>query len=186
MSYYFVVFLLCLANLSAKLPDIGPQDVKEKVGEIMKMHASFKKVDPVVVKRSLNNFLDELDPTKTYFIESDIKTWIDPSDELVKKIENDFDRGNFSEYEKIHAEMVKAIDRRHQLERQIDLGNLPKNVHAKEFKDMKWAKTPDELLTRLKRMRSLQIESASKLNEEIKDKSIQRIMKRQTKFEEEI
>ena len=131
-----------------------------------------------------NNFLEELDPTKTYFIESDIKTWLEPTESLLNRIQNDFLRSDFSEFEKIHAEMVKAIEKRHIFEKQINLSDLPKDVKAKEFKDLKWAQTPDELLVRLERMRALQIESASKFNLEIREKSIQRIQKRQAKLED--
>ncbi|MFN4174336.1 MAG: S41 family peptidase, partial [Parachlamydiaceae bacterium] len=124
--------------------------------------------------------------TKTYFIESDIKEWLEPSDALVERVIKDYKEDKFTEFERIHAEMVKAIARRHTLEKQINLSDLPKDVKAKEFKDMKWATNTDELMTRLQRVRALQIESAAKFNEEVKEKSIQRIAKRQQKFEEDI
>lgn len=183
---FLLIFLFTFSTLSAKLPELSKKDVTDELKEIMKMHASVKKISPEIIKRALVNFIEELDPTKTYFIESDIKIWLEPSDELLQKIQKDYNESDFSEFEKIHAEMVKAIERRHELEKQIVSTDLPKNVKAKEFKDMKWATTTNELLVRLERVRALQIESASKLNEEIKDKSIQRIQKRQTKFEEEI
>lgn len=181
-----LVLLLAISSLSARLPELTKKDVTTELKEIMKMHASVKEINPTIVKRALVNFIEELDPTKTYFIESDIKEWLEPSDALVQKIQKDFKESNFSEFEKIHAEMVKAIERRHILEKQMQLNDLPKDVKSKEFKDMKWTQNINELLIRLERVRALQIQSASKLNEEIKDKSIQRIQKRQTKFEESI
>ena len=183
---YFLILILFFAPLAAKLPDLKPKDVTQELKEIMKMHASVKEITPTIVKRALNNYLDELDPTKTYFIESDIKMWLSPSDALVEKIQSDFEKNRFTEFERIHSEMPKAIERRHTLEKQMNLNELPKDVKSKEFKDMKWVATPEELISRLERIRALQIDSASKFNEEIKEKSIQRIMKRQTKFEEEI
>lgn len=183
---YLLVFIILLSSLSAKLPELSKKDVTSEMKNIMKMHASVKELNPEIVKRALSNFLEELDPTKTYFIESDIKTWLEPTESLLNKVQNNFSDSDFSEFEKIHAEMVKAIDRRHHFEKQINFTDLPKDVKTKEFKDMKWAQNPEELLIRLERMRALQIESASKLNTEIRDKSIQRIQKRQTKFEEAI
>ena len=183
---YFLILILFFAPLAAKLPDLKPKDVTQELKEIMKMHASVKEITPTIVKRALNNYLDELDPTKTYFIESDIKMWLSPSDALVEKIQSDFEKNRFTEFERIHSEMPKAIERRHTLEKQMNLNELPKDVKSKEFKDMKWVATPEELISRLERIRALQIDSASKFNEEIKEKSIQRIMKRQTKCEEEI
>lgn len=182
---FFLIFIFSLSSLFGKLPELTKKDVHRELNEIMKMHASVKELTPAIVQRALNNYLEELDPTKTYFIESDIKTWLEPSGPLLEKILKDFDQSQFTEFEKIHAEMIKAIDRRQTLEKQIPLSDLPKDVKAKEFKDMKWATTPEALMTRLERLRALQIESASKLNEEVKEKSIQRIHKRQAKYEEE-
>ena len=171
---------------ASKLPELTPQNTTAKINEIMKAHATYKKLTPVLVRRALQNYIEELDPTKTYFIESDIHQWLEPSDDLVQKTLKDFNNSNFSTFEDIYAAMVKAIARRHELEKQIDLTKLPKKVRADEFKDMKWAANEQDLLTRLIRIKALQIETASKLNEETKEKSLQRIAKRQAKYEEEI
>lgn len=183
---FFFIFITAPFLQAYKLPSLTPSETTSKFNEILKSHATYKKLDPEIVKRALINYLDELDPTKTYFIESDIDEWLNPTDALINKIVQDFNRSNFSEFERIYALMVKAIERRHQLEKQIDMHNLPKKVKFKEFKDLKWATSLEELVTRLERLRALQIESASKLNEEIREKSMQRIQKRQAKIEEEI
>lgn len=152
----------------------------------MKSHASHKQMTPELVKRILNTYLEELDPTKTYFIEPDIHQWLEPSDALVAELQKNLAESDYKTFEDIQNVMIKAIQRRHELEKKIDPAQLPKNVKAKEFKDMKWAATEEDLLTRLIRIKALQIETASKLNEETKEKSLQRIAKRQAKFEEEI
>ncbi len=188
--YKYLCILLSFISLTclceAKLPDITPQDAKIKVKEIMKAHASHKKLTPVLVQRILNNYLEELDPNKTYLIEPDIETWIRPSEVLLQQIIQDYDDSNFKIFEDIHETLVKAIDRRRHLEQTINYQDLPKHVNADEFKDMPWVYTEDELVTRLKRIKALQLETASKLSEEIKEKSLQRMTKRQAKYEEEM
>lgn len=186
MPNLILFFLFAFIALHAKPADISPKETHQKLEEIMKLHASQKTMNETVAKRSLLNFIDEMDPTKTYFIESDIKEWLEPSDALVERVIKDYKEDKFTEFERIHAEMIKAIARRHTLEKQINVDDLPKDVKAKEFKDMKWAQNTDELMTRLSRVRALQIDSAAKFNEEVKEKSIQRITKRQQKFEEDI
>lgn len=182
-----LIFLIFLPLFSeAKIAELSSNVVKTKLNEIMKAHASHKKLTPELVKRILQNNIEELDPNKTYFIESDIEKWLTPSDQLLEKILSEYQKGDFDTFEEIHLAMVKAVERRHQLEAKIDENDLPKHVAAKEFKDMKWTTTPEELLNRLKRIRSLQIETAAKLNEELKDKSLQRIKKVQTKYEESL
>lgn len=184
---FILLILLCIfIDVEGKLPLLTEKSTKEKLSEIMKYHATYKSLTPELIERSLKNFIDELDPTKTYFIEPDIHKWLEPSPELLNKILNDYEKGDFSEYEQIHAVMVSTIQRRHALDKLIDVNALPKKVNSQEFKDMKWTKDEHELLERLIRLRALQIETAGKLNEETTEKSLQRLAKRQDKYEEKI
>lgn len=182
----FIFIILFSSLLNAKLPDISSEDVTEKLSEIMKAHASYKKMNKTILNRAIQNYLDELDPTKTYFIESDIKEWVEPSDELLTQMLKDYDKSRFDVFEKIHAKMSETIQRRQELEKQINMNDLPKHVKVEEFKDMKWAKDTQELLHRLTNLKALQMETVSKLNDELKERSQQRIAKRQAKFEEDI
>lgn len=168
-----------------KLPELTPQLVNAKMQEIMKAHASYKMLNRQLILRTLHNYLEELDPYKTYFIESDIQEWLTPSDALLDQILSEYNANNFSAFSRIQEIMVQAIQRRHMLEKQIDYKALPTHVSPKEFKDMTWLKTEEELLTRLIRIRALQVETSAKLNDELKEKALQRIFKRQTSFEED-
>jgi carboxyl-terminal processing protease len=180
------LFLITPLLVDSKLPEIDSKQASAKIHEIMKAHATHKTLSPLIIKRVLQNYLDILDPTKSYFIESDIQGWLEPSDELVEKILKDFNQGNFQTFADIQDIMNHVIKRRHEIEQHINLKQLPKKVSPEEFKNMVWVKTPQELLTRITRIKALQIESVSKLNEDVKEKSLQRIAKRQTKSEEEI
>jgi carboxyl-terminal processing protease len=188
MSKYLVLlacFFSFIGVSEAKSPTLTPQDVTDKTKEIMKAHASHKQLTPVLAQRILTNYLSTLDPTKTYFIESDIKQWTHPSDELLQQVVEDYNKHNFRTFETIHQAFIKAIERRRLIEKKIDYQNLPTHVKVEEFKDMVWTKSEEELINRLRRIRGLQVETASKLNEDMREKSIQRIIKRQTKYEEE-
>lgn len=180
--------LLCFLAFycEAKLPDIRPQDVTSKAKEIMKAHASQKKLTPELSERILQNYLEIMDVNKIYFIESDIEEWLHPSDALLEKVVEEYNNSDFQIFEKIHDLFAKTIERRRLIEKEIDYQNLPTRVRAEEFKDTAWVKSREELVNRLWRIRALQIETAAKLNEEMREKSIQRIAKRQTKFEDDM
>lgn len=184
----YVAAALLLTNffLESKPPELNAQNTSAKISEIMRTHAMYKQLTPELAKRLLHNYLDQLDPTKTYFIEPDIHHWLEPSDQQLHSLLEELDKKDFRLFGEIQTAMVRAIQQRHNLDSQIDLDQLPKKVKAEEFKEIKWAATQQELLERLKRIKALQIETASKLNEETKEKSLQRIAKRQTKNEEEI
>lgn len=173
-------------SIEAKLPEISAHDVTEKAHEIMKAHAAHKELTPELGRRILNNYLEELDPNKTYFIASDIQTYINPSDEFLSQLIKDYEASNFTTFEQMQSLFIKAIDRRHKLEQQIDIEKLPTHVKSAEFKDIPWAKSDDELLMRLKKIKSLQLESAAKLSPETKEKSLQRITKYQASHEESL
>lgn len=181
-----LALLICSANIEAKLPQIDPPKVIEKVNEIMKAHASHKELTPELMKRIFLNYLEVLDPNKTYFIKSDIQEWIEPSDAMLSLSLQKYNKGDFTPFFEIQDKMNKAIERRHKIDKKIDFDNLPKDVKAEEFKDMEWVSTEGELLTRLERIKALQIETSAKLNEEFREKTLQRIAKHQAKLEEEI
>lgn len=185
-KYLWMIGIFIFAMAEAKFPTITPQDVKNKTKEIMKAHASYKELTPSLTERILNNYLEELDPNKTYFIETDISQWIHPSQELLSQVIQGYEKGDFEVFEEMHTALVKAIERRHRIEKTIDYQNLPQHVKAEEFKDMQWTTNENELIDRLRRIKSLQIETANKLNEGMKEKSLQRIEKRQAKYEEEM
>lgn len=182
----FLFLLTALISLEAKLPQINPPKVVEKVNEILKAHASHKKITPELMQRIFLNYLEELDPNKTYFIKSDIDQWLEPSNVVINQVLKKYNDANFAPFFEMHENMVKAIRRRQKIDEKIDLENLPEKVDLDEFKDMDWVSSEGDLLTRLERIKAIQIKTSSKLNEEFREKSIQRIKKHQLKFEEKL
>lgn len=180
------VFVFPWTLNAAKAPQLTPAIVTSKMQEIMKSHATYKEWTPELIKRTLQNYLEQLDPNKTYFLESDIKQWLEPSDKVVEQILEEYKKGDFSTFYAIHDAMVKAIQRRREWQKQIPMEELPKHVNVKEFKDLKWAKTKPELIDRWNKIKGLQIETSSKLTGEIKEKALQRIAKSQLKYENEL
>ena len=170
----------------AKPSEINPAQAATKLQEIMKSHATYKTLTPLVVKRGLQNYIDELDPAKSYLIESDIETWINPSEELLEQIQADFKEHNFKVFNEIQAVMAKAIMRRREIDKTIQPHPPAKKMTAKEFKDLPWAKSTEELKERIALIKGLQAEAANKLNEEYRERALQRIAKRQQKTEDDI
>ena len=189
MSIRYLLLGLCVLFFSVsegKPPELTEEVTLRKVKEMLSLHASEKELTPEIMGRIIKNYLEELDPNKTYFIESDVKEWLEPTPEFLNKTTKEYKSTNFSVFNDIFLAMTHAIERRHELENEIDLTKLPKDVRPEEFKDMDWVKTEEELKTRIIRIRALQIETAAQLNEELKDKSLLRIAKRQSKIEEEL
>ncbi len=178
--------LLITCTLTAKPPQINSKDAKKKIEEILKAHVSHKTFHSEIIKRSLANFIEELDPSKTYFIENEALTWNTPSSDLLDSIEKDFKSESFQEYEKIYDIMVKAIKRRNEIEKDLEGVLISEKVDSSSFKDIPWAKSQDELKHRILCIKSLQLEAAENFENETKDQFLQRITKRRLIREQEI
>jgi carboxyl-terminal processing protease len=183
-SLLTVLSLFC--SLEAKPPELSAKDARTKIEEILKAHVSHQKLTEEIVSRAIQNYIDELDPSKTYFLDSDIKKWTKPSPELLTQTLEGYKKEDFSLFEEIHKAMLLAIARRAELEKQIENAPLIKNVQASEFKDFKWVKTTDELAERLLKIKSLQLQTAEKFIPETKEQFFQRLSKRRLNRETEL
>lgn len=182
----FTIFLiLCVGIGECKQPQLSPKDVKLKVEEILKAHVSHKMLTLDLMERIFQNYLEELDPTKTYFIEGEIKPWLQPSETMLQAALKGYKSGDFSLFHEMHALLLQSIERRRVFEEKISQLPLPKGVKSEEFKDLSWASSEEELLTRLCRIKALQCDAVAKLDDETKSKFFQRMEKRRVNREAE-
>ncbi len=181
------LFLLCLQTLClAKPPSLTPQDTRNKIQEILKAHVSYQKLSEELIQRAFINYLEELDPLKTYFIEKEVLTWTSPSEELLKSTLQHVQIADFTDFQNLHALIEKAIARRNVFEAEISKMDMPKQVKPSEFKDLTWAKSEDDLKNRILRIKALQLETAEKLSNSDKEQFVQKLQKRRINREEEL
>jgi carboxyl-terminal processing protease len=182
----FFTLIFLFSQIDARPPELSARDTRVKIEEILKAHVCHQKLTEEIVGRAIQNYLEEIDPGKTYFLESDIDPWIHPSKDLLTHTLEGYKKEDFSVFEQIHEAMLIAVERRNRLEKQIEDAPLPKNVQPSEFKEIKWAKTPEELSDRLLKIKSLQLQTAEKISPETKEQFFQRLSKRRTNREIEL
>ncbi len=180
LSLFFLLAAEC------RMPQISPSETKTKITEVLRSHVSHKSFTPDLMKRVLQNYLDELDPTKTYFLEGEVDIWIHPSDGLIQRALGGFKTTDYSVFHEIHAVFLKVIDRRNVLETEIAGAALPVGVKSEEFKDLLWVASRDALRERILRIRALQFEAAGKVSEEGRERFVQRLHKRRIHRETEL
>lgn len=183
---FFLPFLLICQALFCKPPALTPKDTKGKIEEILKAHVTYQQLTTELASRALQNFLEELDPGKTYFIEPEIDIWLNPSTELSSLALQSFNSAEFTPFIEIHRVMVAAIERRNALEKAIESLPFPEDVQVSEFKDIKWAKSETELKDRLLRIKALQAQTMSKIDSDARDLFLQRVTKRRTHRENDL
>ncbi len=150
---------------------------------MLKAHIEHKVFSKELAKRSLKNFLEELDPARTYFLHHEIASWIEPSEAVLEKVVQDFEKGDFSAFQKIHETFEKAVKRRNSWE--ITSEKMPDDPDSLE-KDLPWCSSEKLLLERLHQIRALQIKVAQKLPSESEQKFLQRIEKQRSLKEKKI
>lgn len=185
LSVLLFFFILAPA-LECKPPALTPKDTRVKIEEILKAHVSHQKLTPEIIKRSFQNFLEELDPSKTYLLDSEILTWTQPSETLLLQTLEAIKKEDYSVFSDIHDVMVHAISRRDELEKSMQEAELPKHVDLREFKDPVWAKSEEELTDRLLKIRAAQLEAAQKITQEKTQQFFLRLNKKRLSRQEEL
>lgn len=183
---FLTLFVCCFSLTYARPPTLTPRDTRVKIEEILKAHVSHQHLTSEIIARSFENYLEELDPAKTYLILNEIDRWTNPSDELLNKTLDQIKKEEFTVYAQMHEVMLNAIERRTRLEQVIENLELPTNVQALEFKELKWAVSEEALLDRILRIKSLQLVSAEKLTQGTKDQFVQRLQKRRLNRDQEL
>ncbi len=187
VSFLFsCLFLFLYTFAHAKPPQLTNRDTRIKIEEILKAHVSHQQLNTELTRRAIQNFIDELDPTKTYFLESDLAPWIEPSTALLQQTLEGYKKEDFSTFEAIHTKLIDAIARRNDMDIELEKAELPKDAKPSEFKDIQWAKNKEELLDRHLRIKALQLQTAEKISPESKEQFFQRIYKRRLNREGEL
>lgn len=183
-----LIFLLLVSQslFAAKPPEISPEDAFSTLRQMMDSHVYHKQLSPVLIQRALEHYLEGLDPTKTYFLEKEVEGWLHPVPAALEEIKEALESSNFSTFLEIHSHMLAAIQRRNCLEKKLESLPLPENVNIDEFKEVSWAQTEEQLLERLLRIKALQTQAAQKLDEESREKALQRIVKKRLSREDEL
>ncbi len=185
--FLLIITLLC----SATQPNLSPKETRIKIEEILAAHVNSPQIDEHLLKKAYENYLDEIDGTKTYLLASEIASWQQPSSEALTTAVKALKHEDFSHFMAIRDLMKEAIIRRARLEELVDektaKGELPVGVKPTDFdlKTLKWTVSEEELLQRLLTIRALQLETTEKLGDDVKTHFLARMQKRRLKREED-
>ena len=103
MRLFFTIICLFLPFYAfSKPPELTPRATRIKIEEILRAHATHHTLTQELVKRTLENYLHELDPTFSYFIEPEIIKWKDPTPELTSKVIEAYKKDDFSTFHDIY------------------------------------------------------------------------------------
>jgi len=188
----FCLLLWCqIASAKVCPPDLTPLKACRKAEEILSAHVLHKMVTLELGKRILSNFLEELDPTKTYLLEEEVAPWVSPSNALISQLISDYKHQRFTLFETIYRCMLSAIKRRDRIERSLSL--LPWNLNVPMWrqphlnvKRLTWAANEERLERRIQYFRAVQVDTLRALQVKVDDNYLRRLNKYRIAREEEL
>ncbi|MFS8564439.1 MAG: PDZ domain-containing protein [Rhabdochlamydiaceae bacterium] len=185
MSWLLTLSLAFSCLLGGRPPDLTPRDTRIKIEEILRAHATYHTLNQELMKRSFQNFLESLDPIKTYLLEDEIVRWTAPSEELLNNALEDFQHEKFTEFEQMYQVMLKALPRRGDIEKTLQ-SVQPQQGDPLELKNLTWTSSIEALTERIAMIKGLQIATADKLDPDDKNSFTQRIERRRMNREMEL
>lgn len=186
ITFRLIFFISLSLSLYGKPPELTSADAWHKIQEILRSHATYHTLDQELVSRSFQNFIEELDPTKTYFLKDEILQWIQPSPELLTQTLEAIKREKFTVFEEIYHVMLRAMERRNLLEKSLKEEAPLSDIKSLNMKELDFVSTEEDLLGRLRKIKGAQFFAAERLDPEVKKTFFQRIEKRRFHREEEI
>ncbi len=107
-----IFFLIIISfQITAATKVLKNQDILPILEQMMIYHVENQQLTPTLVKRSFKVLFEQFDPDKLYFIESEIKSYLDLSDSQAEKIMLKFEKEDFRDYHHAYQLIQSAIYR---------------------------------------------------------------------------
>jgi carboxyl-terminal processing protease len=188
--FFFLILAVQIKIFTIQLPELTAHDTKIKIDKLIRSHANYYKLynsrakQKELIKRTLNRYLHEIDPTASYFISSEIDEWINPSDTLLENILKSHAEEKFPAFEEIFSVMQKAIIRRRVLEDKNSTKTFISNDDFSEYHNTTWADSIDALENKILKTKSIETKTAQTLcNDETRELFLERLKKQRLKKE---
>lgn len=178
MSKKILISFFIISSLFAKTPVLSPKDVKAKINEALKIHVEYKQLNTKLIERIFRNFLEDLDPNKTYFLEPEIAKWLYPSEEDKKIWLNQFQHLDFKEFIKIYDLFVQNMERKNLIEKKTP-PEITEEIDIENLKEETWPHTIKDLENRIFQLKTLYLQIAKKIKDDTFLKRLEKISKKQ-------
>lgn len=138
-------------------------DVRATMEEMLAYHVEYKQFSSFIAKRSLKVYIEQFDPERTYLLASETRPYLDPKDDRLRSVVQNYVNGNLSDYATLNQSLVRAIERaktyRQEIEKELILSKEePQLSFPEPYLD--YAGDEKELKARIKKqlVRALAIE----------------------------
>lgn len=112
MNKFFRNMLACLLltfSVFSAQNLIDPQEVPHIMNKFFSYHIDKKQMTPQIIRRTIKIYLEQFDPEKIYFTQSEIDSVLNISDSEVNHIIAQYYKGNFEYFEEVSFLIQKGI-----------------------------------------------------------------------------
>lgn len=158
-------------------------DVEKMSSAVLQTHLSQQTIAPELVKNLLTNYFDDLDKGKSYFLKSEVESWLSP--DCILNITKAIKLGQFDQFTQILQLYNHAICRRREL---LSRAKPPPNSVVSMDSLMpcaNWAISCEELLDRLQSERACLLKSLEHLPTNQRAAVLDRLKSRQARAEDQ-
>jgi carboxyl-terminal processing protease len=152
---FFASFFLLFSSVFAETQKLKMVDIRPTMQEILSYHVEFQEFSSLLVKRSFKVFLEHFDNEKFYLLDKEVASFLDLSDEKIKRITEQYYKDNFSEYEALNKLIEKTILRarnfRKEIARELML-NSDEQVSTIGESYLQYASSENQLKQRTKKL----------------------------------
>jgi carboxyl-terminal processing protease len=103
---FLALLALSLLSFSRAEEKLDGERLAPLLPEIMKLHVKQHDMDAAFMRRLLTQFIDQLDPSKNFFLKSEAEAVINRSDDELKALAKQAHNGDFSEYRRLLTDFL--------------------------------------------------------------------------------
>ncbi len=162
------IFLLLIA-VAKEPPKLKVHDVTYRIEEMLRTHAHIRKIDHELLERTLTHFIEEMDRSKSYFLDQEITPLIQLDAQKLTTLNSALHRGDFQYFHHLLNVFKSAVDRRARLEKEPLLATaVPVKMEWSE--EIGFAKSEPELLERLLQLKQHSLYMAEQIGPDMQEK----------------
>ncbi len=155
MRRFFLLFILLICGFD-RLPQVKPQEVRDLVEPILKLHVDTKKMDQALMERTLWSFATHLDPAHCYLTQGELEEMVKPKEALIA-----WNQADVAPFQAMYDRFVQSFERRRLLEKEL----VSQESDEKLLSDKKWPADVEKLKVRLAQIQFLQNKALAEVEE---------------------
>ncbi|SCA63516.1 Uncharacterized protein SCG7086_AU_00070 [Chlamydiales bacterium SCGC AG-110-P3] len=160
ITLYVIAMSLCTSVHSNPRDYLERHDIHPIMTKMMGQHVEVRWMTPVILQRSLQEYIDQLDPGRLYLLQSEVDPYQNLSSEQLTSLLYDYKADNYRLFQELNSLAQRVILRAREyrqvlaaqmpelLQDSLEKGALTRGLPEDETVELPFARTEDELFQR--------------------------------------